>query len=71
MIARSHTRRAQKLPCLLAAGQCTFAVSVARDFAMRGIAAPAGDLERRAENLCAHKFGHGEDRGGGRSGRRR
>jgi hypothetical protein len=27
---------------------------------MWGIAAPARDLERRAENLGAHKFSHGE-----------
>ena len=25
-----------------------------------GCAAPACDLERRAKNLCAHEFGHGD-----------
>src|SRR4051812_23157194 len=53
-----HTRQDQKLPYPRAAGQCTFATSVQPTLTMWGIAAPARDFERRAENLGAHKFSH-------------
>lgn len=35
-------------------------MSVQRKQVGRGIGIPAGDLERRAENLCAHEFSHGD-----------
>jgi hypothetical protein len=54
-----HTRQDQKLPCQRAAGQCIFAASVPPTIIMWGIAAPARDFKRRAENLGAHKFSHG------------
>jgi hypothetical protein len=54
-----HTRRDQRLPCLRAAGQCTCTKSVPPTITMWGIAAPARDFERRAEDLGAHELSHG------------
>lgn len=59
-VASVRTTRDQRRPCPRAADRCIFAKSVAQEMAMWGVAAPARDLKRRAENLGAHEFSHGE-----------
>ena len=57
---RRRTKRGQRRPCPLAANRCTYAMLVAPGGGWWGVAAPAGNLERRAKNLGAHEFSHGE-----------
>jgi hypothetical protein len=65
LVVGKHTRQDQRLPCPRAANRCIFALSVPQASPPLRVAAPACDLERRAEDLGAYKFSHGGGCSGG------
>jgi hypothetical protein len=65
LVNGKHTRQGRRLPCPRAADRCIFALLVPRVSLPLCVAAPACDLERRAEDLGAYKFSHGGGCSGG------